>query len=95
LAFSSYFSGHLREALESFGKILEMIERQLGQNNFNTIECRFHRARIFQMLHEREKAIVELQTLLSYSIGEEIKDRQREKLKKAREMLAEMQKQRP
>jgi hypothetical protein len=95
LAFSSYYSGDLREALESFGRILDMIERQPGQNNFNTIECRFHRARIFQMLHENEKAITELQTLLSYPVGKEIKDRQQEKLKAARDLLKEMQKQRP
>ena len=95
LAFSSYYSGDLREALESFGGILDMIEHQPGQNNFNTIECRFHRARIFQMLHEREKAITELRTLLSYPISEEIKDRQQEKLKAAQELLKEMHKQRP
>ena len=95
LAFSSYYSGHLREALESFGKILDMIEHQPGQNNFNTIECRFHRARIFQMLHEKDKAIAELQTLLSYPITEEIKDRQQEKLKAARKLLEKMQRQRP
>jgi len=94
LAFSSYYSRNLREALESFGKILDMIEHQSGQNNFNTIECRFHRARIFQMLHEKDKAIAELQTLLSYPVSEEIKDRQNEKLRKARELLEEMQKQR-
>jgi tetratricopeptide (TPR) repeat protein len=93
LAFSAYYSGHLREALEGFGKIIKMIEHQPGQNNFNTIECRFHRARIFQMLHERSEAITELQTLLNYPISEEIKDRQQEKLKKARELLEEMQKQ--
>jgi tetratricopeptide (TPR) repeat protein len=91
LAFSSYSNRHLREALESFGKILEMIEHQPGQNNFNTIECRFHRAKIFQMLHEKERAIAELQTLLSYPISEEIKDRQQEKLNKAREFLRELQ----
>jgi tetratricopeptide (TPR) repeat protein len=91
LAFSSYSSGYLREALESFGTILEKTEHQPGENNFNTIECRFHRARIFQMLHERDKAIAELQTLLAYPISEEIKDRQHERLTKAREMLKEMQ----
>jgi tetratricopeptide (TPR) repeat protein len=95
LAISSYYSRHLSEALESFGKILDMIEHQPGQDNFNTIECRFYRARIFQMLHEKEKAIAELQKLLSYPISKEIKDRQQEKLRKAREMLEEMQKQRP
>jgi hypothetical protein len=95
LAISGYYSRHLSEALESFGKILDMIEHQPGQNNFNTIECRFHRARIFQMLHEKEKAIAELQTLLSYPVSEEIRDRQQEKLKKAQETLEEMQKQKP
>ncbi len=95
LAISSYYGRHLREALESFGRILDMIEHQPEQNNFNTIECRFYRARIFQMLHEKDKAITELQTLLSYPVSEEIKDRQQEKLKAARELLEEMQKQRP
>lgn len=95
LAFSSYYGGHLREALGSFGKILEMIERQPGQNNFNTIECRFHRARIFQMLNESDKAISELRTLLGYPISQEIRDRQQEKLNKARELLRELQKPRP
>jgi hypothetical protein len=47
------------------------------------------------MLHEKDKAITELQTLLSYPVSEEIKDRQQEKLKAARELLEEMQKQRP
>lgn len=92
LAFSSYDSGHLHEALESFGRILDMIEHQDGQNNFNTIECRFHRARIFRMLHERDNAIAELQVLLSYPISVEIKARQQERLYKARELLEEMQK---
>jgi tetratricopeptide (TPR) repeat protein len=95
LAFSSYYNRHLREALESFGEILDLIEHQPGQNNFNTIECRFHRAKIFQMLHERDKAIAELQTLLDYPISEEVKDRQHEKLDKAREMLKEFQRQKP
>ncbi len=47
------------------------------------------------MLHEKDKAVAELQTLLSYPASEEIKDRQQEKLNRARKLLEEMQKQRP
>ncbi len=95
LAFASLDSRRLREALRSFGVILEMVEDQPGQNNYNTIECRFHRARILQMLDQRDQAIAELQKLLGYPISDEVKDRQREKLKEARELLRKLQQEKP
>lgn len=91
LAFSSYQSGRLPAAADYFGEILERVERQPGQNNFNTIECHYHRAAIFRQMNENDKALIEVQALLSYPISNEIRDRQKEKLRRARETILELQ----
>jgi tetratricopeptide (TPR) repeat protein len=92
LAFSAYYSRNLEEAAAGFERILEIIETEPGQNNFNTIECRYYRSEIFRAQHQTDKAIVELTALLNYPISEEIRDRQKDKLSKAREWLKQLQK---
>jgi tetratricopeptide (TPR) repeat protein len=92
LAFSAYYSRNLEEAAECFGRILNVIESEPGQNNFNAIECRYHRAEIFRAQHQNDKAVLELTALLSYPVSEEIKNRQKDKLSRARELLKQLQK---
>jgi tetratricopeptide (TPR) repeat protein len=91
VAFAAYSSRRLPEALAAFGRILTMIEEQPGQNNFNTIECRFHRAVIFNRLGQKDNAMIELQKLLSYPVSDEVRKRQGDKIAEAREMLKKLQ----
>ncbi len=87
MAFSSYYCGQLAESADYFGKILEMIENQPGQNNFNTVECRYHRAEIFHSLHQNDRALEELRILLGYPLSDDVKDRQKHTLQRARESI--------
>ena len=90
LAFASYSSGRYRDAIDAFGRILDLIESQPGQSNFNTIECRYHRARIYLLLAEDDKAILELQTLLNYPVSDEVRSRQKGTIERARELLSKL-----
>lgn len=92
MAFAAHQSRRLDEALDAFGKILASIELQPWQNNFNTIECRFHRAKILRMLGRKSEAITELQTLLKYRVDDDVQKRQESRLSEARKMLPELQK---
>jgi tetratricopeptide (TPR) repeat protein len=94
LAFSAYQCGQLEQAADYFGRILDAIEKQPGQNYYNTIECRYHRACIFRTMNENDKAVKELETLLSYPASDGIRDRQKEKLRRAREMMDQLREQR-
>jgi len=87
LAFSNYSAGRFRDALKCFGQLIQSIEVSPDQNYFNLIECRYHRARMFQTLRENDKVSSELETLLGYPIPAETAQRQKEKLKSAREMM--------
>jgi tetratricopeptide (TPR) repeat protein len=91
LAFSSSHAGQYPQALSYFGRIITQTE-QHPSNYFNLIECRFHRAKIFELLGRYESALSECDSILSYPVPEETCKRQKDKLKKARKLQEHLRK---
>ncbi len=84
LAFSNYSAGRFHEALDHFGAIIASLEADSTQNYFNLIECRFHRAEIYERVGQPNVARDEYQRMVEYPASDEDKSRQSKKLSHAR-----------
>lgn len=92
LAFSSSRAGQYEQAVNYFGRIIAQIAQQQS-NYFNLIECRFHRAKIYELEGRYDSALIECDSILSYPVPEETRKRQKDKLKKTRELKEHLEKQ--
>ncbi|MFH2056972.1 MAG: hypothetical protein ABIJ61_13520, partial [bacterium] len=88
-AFAREQAGHYRQSIEVFGQLIVQIESQ-PSNYFNLIECRYHRGRMYQALSQTDLAAQEFEALLGYPVGDEVRERQRERLEQAAEELSEL-----
>ncbi len=90
-AFVNEMAGRYQQSIEAFGQLIAQIESK-PSNYFNLIECRFHRAQMFRLLGQRESALSELESLLSYHVGGEVRKRQEDRLEEAGKLLRELRK---
>jgi tetratricopeptide (TPR) repeat protein len=89
LAFSNYSAGRFHEALDHFEAIITSLESDSTQNYFNLIECRYHRAQIYESVGDAEAATAEYEKILSYSPAENVLKKQRKHIDLARQKTKE------
>ncbi len=83
LAFSNYSAGRFHEALDHFEAIITSLELDSTQNYFNLIECRYHRAEIYERVGQDTLARSEYRRLAEYPLTESVRKRQNRAVKQA------------
>lgn len=90
---SIYWSnGNLAKAAESYGLLIESLERTPNQNYYNLIFCRYRRGVCLYGLRKYAEAEQEFRILQSYTASREIKDRHEKTYIMTKDYLARIKK---
>lgn len=84
--------GNLPQAAEYYGDLMNSFLETGDQNYYNVIFCRYRRGVCFFGMGQHQRAKGEFETILSYEISREVKNRLKNIYKKTREYLDRIEK---
>lgn len=84
-AFAAYHAGAAGEALKLFDTLHARVVPDTAQTYFNLIEIDAHRSRCYEMLERTDRACVVADSVLRYPANEDVRERQKDRLKELRE----------